>query len=131
MKAMFTRRLKENNCYLEITNNQLYNEMRKFQDEISSDEDEEDGDIQDKRSLSLLEKLRIKRDKEKERRAEKLRQHLEEIDKYKEEMASVSDQFAEIQNSLKERENKYDLLSEEFNSVQKNFSAYRASREQV
>ena len=105
--------------------------MRKFQDEISSDEDQEEGENRDKRDMSLVEKLRIKRDKEKERRAEKLRQHLEEIDKYKEEMASVSEKCTEIQNSLKERENKYDLLSEEFNSVQKNFSAYRASREQV
>ena len=105
--------------------------MRKFQDEISSDEEEEEGEIQDKKSLSLIQKLRIKRDKEKERRAEKLRQHLEEIDKYKEEMSCVSEQFAEIQYSLKERENKYDLLSEEFNSVQKNFAAYRTSREQV
>ena len=105
--------------------------MRKFQDEISSDEDQEEGENRDKRDMSLVEKLRIKRDKEKERRAEKLRQHLEEIDKYKEEMASVSEKCTEIQKSLKERESKYDLLSEEFNSVQKNFSAYRASREQV
>ena len=75
--------------------------MRKFQDEISSDEEEEEGDKRDKGSLSLVEKLRIKREKEKEKRAEKLRQHLEEIDKYREEMAIVSEEFTEIQISLK------------------------------
>ena len=132
LKQKLFRRLKENNRYLEITNNQLYNEMRKFQDEISSDEEEEEGEHRDRRTvMSLVEKLRIKREKEKEKRAEKLRQHLEEIDKYKEQMATVSEKFEEIKNSLMERENKYDLLSDEFNSVQKNFSAYKRSREQV
>ena len=106
--------------------------MRKFQDEISSDEEEEEGENRDRRTvMSLVEKLRIKREKEKEKRAEKLRQHLAEIDNYKEQMATVSEKFEEIQNSLMERENKYDLLSDEFNSVQKNFSAYKRSREQV
>ena len=105
--------------------------MRKFQDEISSDEEDENEDRRDKRTLSLVDKLRIKRDKEKQKRAEKLRMHLEEIDKYKEEVECVSGKCQEIQNSLRERENKYDLLSEEFKSLQKNFSAYKESREQV
>ena len=36
-----------------------------------------------------------------------------------------------VETNLREKENKYDLLAEEFNSVQKNFSAYKASREEV
>ena len=39
--------------------------MRKFQDEISSDEEEEEGDNRERRTvMSLVGKLRIKRKKE-------------------------------------------------------------------
>ena len=122
--------LRENNRYLQLTNTQLYNEMRRFQEEISSDEDEEDQK-DERRSLSLVEKLRIKREKEKVKRAEKLRLHAEEVEEYKHRMVCLAEQRKQLQSSLQERETKYDLLAEEFNSVQKNFSAYKTSREEV
>ena len=37
----------------------------------------------------------------------------------------------EIERKLKEREKKYDLLAEEFNAVQKSFSAFKESVEEV
>ena len=123
--------LRENNRYLQITNTQLYNEMRRFQEEISSDEDEEDQKNEGRRSLSLVEKLRIKREKEKVKRAEKLRLHAEEVEEYKHRMVCLAEQREQLQSSLQERETKYELLAEEFNSVQKNFSAYKTSREEV
>ena len=123
--------LRENNRYLQITNTQLYNEMRRFQEEISSDEDEEDQKNEGRRSLSLVEKLRIKREKEKVKRAEKLRLHAEEVEEYKYRMVCLAEQREQLQSSLQERETKYELLAEEFNSVQKNFSAYKTSREEV
>lgn len=122
--------LRENNRYLQLTNTQLYNEMRRFQEEISSDEDEEDQK-DERRSLSLVEKLRIKREKEKVKRAEKLRLHAEEVEEFKHRMVCLAEQRKQLQSSLQERETKYDLLAEEFNSVQKNFSAYKTSREEV
>ena len=122
--------LRENNRYLQLTNTQLYNEMRRFQEEISSDEDEEDQK-DERRSLSLVEKLRIKREKEKVKRAEKLRLHAEEVEEFKHRMVCLAEQREQLQSSLQERETKYDLLAEEFNSVQKNFSAYKTSREEV
>ena len=122
--------LRENNRYLQLTNTQLYNEMRRFQEEISSDEDEEDQK-DERRSLSLVEKLRIKREKEKVKRAEKLRLHAEEVEDFKHRMVCLAEQRKQLQSSLQERETKYDLLAEEFNSVQKNFSAYKTSREEV
>ena len=122
--------LRENNRYLQLTNTQLYNEMRRFQEEISSDEEEEDQK-DERRSLSLVEKLRIKREKEKVKRAEKLRLHAEEVEEFKHRMVCLAEQREQLQSSLQERETKYDLLAEEFNSVQKNFSAYKTSREEV
>ena len=122
--------LRENNRYLQLTNTQLYNEMRRFQEEISSDEEEEDQK-DERRSLSLVEKLRIKREKEKVKRAEKLRLHAEEVEEFKHRMVCLAEQRKQLQSSLQERETKYDLLAEEFNSVQKNFSAYKTSREEV
>ena len=122
--------LRENNRYLQLTNTQLYNEMRRFQEEISSDEDEE-NQKDERRSLSLVEKLRIKREKEKVKRAEKLRLHAEEVEEFKHRMVCLAEQREQLQSSLQERETKYDLLAEEFNSVQKNFSAYKTSREEV
>ena len=122
--------LRENNRYLQLTNTQLYNEMRRFQEEISSDEDEE-NQKDERRSLSLVEKLRIKREKEKVKRAEKLRLHAEEVEEFKHRMVCLAEQRKQLQSSLQERETKYDLLAEEFNSVQKNFSAYKTSREEV
>ena len=104
--------------------------MRRFQEEISSDDDEEDQK-DERRSLSLVEKLRIKREKEKVKRAEKLRLHAEEVEEFKHRMVCLAEQRKQLQSSLQERETKYDLLAEEFNSVQKNFSAYKTSREEV
>ena len=126
-----SRQLRENNRYLEITNNQLYNEMRKFQDEISSDEDEEEESKSSSKRLGLIEKLRIKREKEKIKRTEKLRLHLEEVEKYKSKIDELIESNRVSETNLKEKENKYDLLAEEFKSVQKNFSAYKTSREEV
>ena len=126
------KELRENNRYLEITNSQLYNEMRKFQDEISSDEEEEqEAKEQVKEKLGLIEKLRIKREKEKFKRAEKLKAHLKEIDEYRQKLHDLEECQSTTEKCLKEKESKYDLLVEEFNSVQKNFSAYKASREEV
>ena len=82
--------LRENNRYLQLTNTQLYNEMRRFQEEISSDEDEEDQK-DERRSLSLVEKLRIKREKEKVKRAEKLRLHAEEVEEFKHRMVCLAE----------------------------------------
>ena len=126
------KELKENNRFLEITNNQLYNEMRKFQDEISSDEEEEQESREKvKENLGLIEKLRIKREKEKFKRAEKMKAHLQEVDEYQNKVHDLQKFQSSLVKSLKEKESKYDLLVEEFNSVQKNFSAYKASREEV
>ena len=124
--------LKENNRYLEITNSQLYNEMRKFQDEISSDDEDKQGEKElVKEKLGLIEKLRIKREKEKWKRAEKLKAHLEEVDQYRQKFQSLEDSYNDLEKSLNEKVSKYDLLVEEFNALQKNFSAYKASREEV
>ena len=65
-----------------ITNTQLYNEMVKFQEEISSDEDDSRENGGDSKKIGLIEKLRIKREKEKIRRHEKHKAHLMEIDEY-------------------------------------------------
>ena len=105
--------------------------MRKFQDEISSDEDEEVESKSSSKRLGLIEKLRIKREKEKIKRTEKLRLHLEEVEKYKSKIDELIESNRVSETNLKEKENKYDLLAEEFKSVQKNFSAYKTSREEV
>ena len=105
--------------------------MRKFQDEISSDEDEDQERKNSSKKLGLIEKLRIKREKEKLKRAEKMRLHSDEIEKYKSKIDDLLETNRNVETNLKEKETKYDLLAEEFNSVQKNFSAYKASREEV
>ena len=60
-----------------------------------------------------------------------MRLHLEEIEKYKSKIVDLIETNRKLETNLKEKETKYDLLAEEFNSVQKNFSAYKASREEV
>lgn len=84
-----------------------------------------------KEKLSLIDKLRIKREKEKEKRAEKLRAHLEETENLQQEKMIIIKMNEEIERKLKEREKKYDLLAEEFNAVQKSFSAFKESVEEV
>ena len=131
------RLLRENVRYLEYTNGQLYQEMRKFQEEISSDEEEErEGDTGRKRGKGreiegdgLIEKLRKKREKEKERRAEKLRVHQEELEIYQVKLSDLHALNVSLKESLSEKETKYDLLAEEFKALQKNFSAYKAGVE--
>ena len=130
------RHLRENMKYLEYTNAQLYDEMRKFQEEISSDEDEKEeekegaGRKEARQEQGLIEKLRKKREKEKQRRLEKLWAHQEEVEKYQERIADLQMEAGNLRAAIQERVTKYELLAEEFTAVQKNFSAYRASREQ-
>ena len=133
---MSTRR--ENMKYLEFTNAQLYDEMRKFQEEISSDQDDEEEEVEGaggrreaREGQGLIEKLRKKREKEKQRRLEKLKAHQEEVEKYQERVADLQTEAASLSENIQERENKYELLAEEFTAVQKNFSAYKASREEM
>ena len=129
------RHLRDNMKYLEFTNAQLYDEMRKFQEEISSDEDEEEGAVvgrkEARKGQGLIEKLRKKREKEKQRRLDKLKVHQEEVEKYQERIITLQTEAARLSETIQERENKYELLAEEFTAVQKNFSAYKASREEM
>ena len=71
-------KLKGNMKYLQVTNDQLFSEMKKFQEEISSnDEDKEYTD-------NLVERIRMKREKEKQKRLRKYEMHVREINKFKE-----------------------------------------------
>ena len=73
--------LKGHMKYLQVTNDQLFSEMKKFQDEISSDDEEhENREMAD----NLVERIKIKRDKEKQKRKRKYKLHAQEIDRLNE-----------------------------------------------
>ena len=131
------RQLRENCRLLDYTNGQLYLEMRKFQEEISSDDEEgkdrgtSKRELRERETEGLIEKLRKKREKEKERRAEKLRIHQDEVERYQGKLAELQNLNQTLKEKLQEKETKHELLAEEFNNLQKNFSAYKASIEDL
>ena len=120
--------LKEHMKYLQVTNDQLFTEMRKFQEEISSDEDETDDE---KFADNLIERIRFKREKEKQKRKLKYEVHEHEISVLKDEISHLQKNFEHRENEMNEKNKKYELLVDEFKDVQARFSAYRAIKEEV
>ena len=116
--------LKEHMKYLQVTNDQLFTEMRKFQEEISSDEDEKYAD-------NLIERIRFKREKERQKRKLKYEVHEHEISVLKDKISSLQRNVEHRENEMNEKNKKYELLVDEFKDVQARFSAYRAIKEEV
>ena len=114
--------------FLQVTNDQLFSEMRKFQEEISSDDDEDENK---EYSDNLIERIRIKRDKEKEKRQRKYEMHQQEIDKFKENINEILGNLENMKEEIKGKDKKYEMLVEEFKEVQARFSAYKAIKQEV
>jgi chromosome segregation ATPase len=120
--------LKGHMKYLQVTNDQLFTEMKKFQDEISSDDEEHE-----KREMAdnLVERIKIKREKDKQKRKRKYELHAQEIDKLNENIQEGIEQVERMKEEMKEKDKKYDMLVEEFKSVQARFAAYKAIKDEV
>ena len=120
--------LKEHMKYLQVTNDQLFIEMRKFQEEISSEEDEPK---QREYTDNLIERIRIKREKEKQKRQLKYEMHEQEINGFKDDISNVLRNVETLKGEINEKDKKYDRLVEEFKDVQARFAAYKAIKDEV
>ena len=120
--------LKTHMKFLQVTNDQLVHEMNRFQEEISSgEEDTETNNCTE----NIIDRIRVKREKEKMKQIKKHRMHMEEVENCEKKIKDKDEQIEKMQLELKEKDKKYGLLSEEFKSVQSRFAAFKALKDEV
>ena len=80
---------------------------------------------------NIIDRIRVKREKEKMKQIKKHRMHMEEVENCEKKIKDKDEQIEKMQLELKEKDKKYGLLSEEFKSVQSRFAAFKALKDEV
>ena len=119
---------REERRFLQITNRQLYQEIQRFQEEISSDDEQESKDAE---PTNLLERIRTKREKEKSQRLKKYAGYEDQIAFQIIKTKEIERRVERLNEEMKKKDGTNARLCEELISVQRKCAALKAEQEQV